>query len=213
MQTSCEAKLVAASLAQYALRLSLPNGEEILLRQLNRGDAKALRRPYQQERSWLEPWEVTTPGVELAPLGSFPLYRAIKQFNRAARAGRGVVFAICLEEQIIGLVSVAEIVRGGLQSCQLGYWIAEQYAGRGIVPHSVAAVIDWLLLDVGLHRVEIGMVPENLRSRRVVEKLGLRFEGRRLNYIYINGRWQHHDFYAVTIEEAPDGILQAEQRF
>jgi ribosomal-protein-alanine N-acetyltransferase len=60
---------------------------------------------------------------------------------------------------------------------------------------------------VGLHRVEIDIRPENKASLRVVEKLGLRFEGTKERFIHINGDWRDHFVFAVTSEEIPDGLL------
>ena len=68
-------------------------------------------------------------------------------------------------------------------------------------------VIDHCFQVAGLHRIEVAIRPENSNSLRVVEKLGMRFEGRRARYIHIDGKWCDHDCFAVTVEEAPAGML------
>jgi ribosomal-protein-alanine N-acetyltransferase len=55
--------------------------------------------------------------------------------------------------------------------------------------------------------MEICIRPENAASRRVVEKLGFRYEGFRERYIHINGAWRDHVCFAVTAEEVPHGVL------
>jgi ribosomal-protein-alanine N-acetyltransferase len=61
--------------------------------------------------------------------------------------------------------------------------------------------------QVGLHRVEIDVRPENTASLRVIEKLGFRYEGIKQRYIHINGDWRDHYIFALTAEEVPEGIL------
>ena len=55
-----------------------------------------------------------------------------------------------------------------------------------------------------LHRVEINIIPRNAPSRRVVEKLGIRFEGISERYLEIDGAWEDHARYAITAEEWAD---------
>jgi ribosomal-protein-alanine N-acetyltransferase len=55
--------------------------------------------------------------------------------------------------------------------------------------------------ELGLHRVEASIVPRNQASRRVVEKVGLREEGTATRFLQINGIWEDHVRYAMTVEE------------
>jgi ribosomal-protein-alanine N-acetyltransferase len=61
--------------------------------------------------------------------------------------------------------------------------------------------------DIGLHRVEIDIRPENLPSLRVVEKLGLRQEGLKERFIHIDGAWRDHKIFAITAEEKKGSML------
>jgi len=119
----------------------------------------------------------------------------------------GLPFVILYRDELVGQLNVANILYGSVSSCVIGYWIAPQVAGRGITPTAVALAMDYLFKTVGLHRVEIDVRPENKASIRVVEKLGLRLEGVKENYIHINNAWRDHNIYALTAEEVPDGVL------
>ena len=55
--------------------------------------------------------------------------------------------------------------------------------------------------DLALHRLQIAIIPRNRASRRVVEKLNLREEGVALRYLEIDGVWEDHVRYAITVEE------------
>nr|WP_243751916.1 GNAT family protein [Leucobacter weissii] len=177
------------------------------IRPIRLGDAATLRRLLVENRSWLEPWEASHPGGNGAAPGSGPLRPLIRALRRQQRDGVGISFVILHGGEPVGQLSVSDISWGALRSASIGYWISAHVAGRGITPVAVALAIDYCFQELRLHRVEICIRPENRASLRVVEKLGLRFEGRRARYIHIDGRWCDHDSFAVTVEEAPDGML------
>ena len=58
--------------------------------------------------------------------------------------------------------------------------------------------------ELGLHRVEIGVIPRNAASRRVAAKLGLREEGIAERFLQINGVWEDHVRFGITVEEWDD---------
>ena len=102
---------------------------------------------------------------------------------------------------------LSNIVHGPLQSANLGYWVDEQYAGRGIVPTAVALAADHCWFTLGLHRIEVAIRPENKASLRVVEKLGFRFEGERPRFLHIDGDWRDHRIFALNVEEVGPGLV------
>lgn len=177
------------------------------LRVIRAADAPVLERLLRENREWLSPWEATHPSGSTVVPGSVSMRPTIRLVRRQLKAGTGVPFVMTYDGAVVGQLSVSEISGGALRSAQIGYWVSRHVAGRGITTTAVALAVDYLFGAVGLHRVEICIRPENEASIRVVEKLGLRYEGRRLAYIHIDGRWCDHDSYAVTREEVPDGML------
>ncbi len=83
----------------------------------------------------------------------------------------------------------------------MGYWIDQDCAGHGYVPEALVVLARFAFEDLGLHRLQVAIVPRNQPSRRVVEKLGLRCEGTAERYLEINGVWEDHLRYAITAEE------------
>ena len=75
------------------------------------------------------------------------------------------------------------------------------------MPIAVALTIDYLFDELGLHRVEIDIRPENEASLRVVEKLKLREEGLKERFIHIDGQWRDHRVFAITSEERKGSML------
>jgi len=55
--------------------------------------------------------------------------------------------------------------------------------------------------ELGLHRVQVAIIPRNAPSRRVMTKLGVREEGVATRYLEINGVWEDHLRHAITAEE------------
>jgi len=101
-------------------------------------------------------------------------------------------FWIFKEERIIGSISLNNVVRGAFLSCHLGYRIDEQEQGKGYATEAIRAVVDYAFTKGGLHRIEANIMPRNLGSLRVVEKLGFINEGIAKKYLKINGKWEDH---------------------
>jgi ribosomal-protein-alanine N-acetyltransferase len=166
-------------------------------------DAKELERAVLSNREWLRPWEATNPH---AP-NSFDMRAQIRGLLRQLDEQTGLPFLIELDGQVVGQLNVANILYGSVSCAVIGYWVVPEAAGRGVTPTAVALVTDYLFNEIGLHRVEIDIRPENVSSLRVVEKLGFRFEGLKQRYIHINGAWRDHYVFALTHEEVADGVL------
>ena len=121
--------------------------------------------------------------------------------ERERHLGTGYGFGIFVGERFAGEVTLSSIQRGPFQSGVIGYWVDEAMAGRGLVPEAVVVTLRFAFETISLHRVEIAIIPRNLPSRRVVEKLGIREEGVALRFLEIDGVWEDHVRYAITTEE------------
>jgi ribosomal-protein-alanine N-acetyltransferase len=171
---------------------------------MRRRDAERWRAVRAANAGWLSPWEATNPDPTISP----PSYGTmIRSFNREARAGRMLPFVVELDGLLVGQVTVSGLAGGSLRSGQLGYWVDQRVAGRGVIPVAVAMSVDHCFFTLGMHRMEVNIRPENRASLRVVEKLGFRPEGLRQRYLHIDGAWRDHLTFALTIEEVPGGLL------
>ena len=150
---------------------------------------------------WLAPWEPSSP-VSWADRNAVSAWPALHSaLKAAARHGTMLPFMIDYGGRLVGQMNVSNIVHGALRSCTVGYWVDGAVAGRNITPTALALVIDHCFVQVGLHRVEVDIRPENGPSLRVAEKLGLRREGYYERFLDIDGGWRDHVAFAVTAEE------------
>jgi [ribosomal protein S5]-alanine N-acetyltransferase len=177
----------------------------VLLRPYRRGDAADWSAVRRRNQAWLAPWESAPPGPwhELNSPDAFRyLYR---DQRRQARRGESLPFAVCLVEsgveRLVGHLNIGNIVRRAFCSGYAGYWVDAAVAGKGVIPTALSLAVDHAFAAAGLHRIEVNIRPENLPSRRVVEKLGFREEAYHHRYMHIDGAWRDHIGYALTSEE------------
>ncbi|MDE3082162.1 MAG: GNAT family N-acetyltransferase [Acidobacteriota bacterium] len=180
------------------------HGRRVVLRTLSDSDYAGWLEVRQRCHDWLVKWEPRSAhSTHLAEdQRSFASRCAIRERER--QMGTGFGFGIFFEGRFVGEITLSSIQRGPLQSAFIGYWIDEAVAGRGLMPESVVTVLQFSFESLNLHRIEINIIPRNAASRRVVEKLGLRFEGIAERYLEIDGAWEDHARYAVTAEEWRD---------
>jgi ribosomal-protein-alanine N-acetyltransferase len=202
----------------------------LVLRPMRMSDARACREVRAANDRWLRPWDPTSPAgppaasrvgtvvgtvvgpvvgtvvsaIRRTPVGSCV---SVARKRREARRGTAISWAIRYGGQFAGQLTVWRITWGSSRSAEVGYWVDQRVAGRAIMPTALAMAADHCFSVLGLHRLEAGIAPENLPSRRVVEKLGFRDEGLRARAVHIDGAWRDHLCYALTAEEVPAGAL------
>lgn len=101
-------------------------------------------------------------------------------------------FGILDGDEIAGMISLTGIIRGSLQSCMIGYFVAQERAGRGLASRAVDAATGLAFTELGLHRVEAGTAVENLASQRVLERNGFTRVGLMRKHLQIRGAWVDH---------------------
>jgi ribosomal-protein-alanine N-acetyltransferase len=124
--------------------------------------------------------------------------------QRAWAAGSAFAFAVLAADEgdrLIGRVALANVVRGPWQNATLGYWVDRGAGRRGHATRAVRLALRYAFENLGLHRVQPAIIPRNAASLRVAEKVGFRREGRALRYLKINGVWEDHEIYALTVED------------
>jgi ribosomal-protein-alanine N-acetyltransferase len=177
-------------------------GRRVMLRPLAANDFRAWSEVRRRNAEWLTVWEPSRPGHQPDPVTDRSAFAArCQQRDRDRAAGTAFQFGLFVDNQIAGEVNLNNVIRGAMQSGTIGYWIDQRHAGHAYVAEAVVVVLQFAFEQLLLHRIEICIVPRNARSRRVVEKLGIRDEGLAERYLEINGTWEDHIRYGITTEE------------
>jgi|TARA_B110000914_G_C15476376_1_gene453328 ribosomal-protein-serine acetyltransferase len=101
---------------------------------------------------------------------------------------------------IVGTISI-NWVDWDNKSCGLGYWISQDKTGNGIVTRCCESMIDNLISNNRIHRFVIEAGVNNLASRKVAEKLGMRLEGTIKDRELLYGEYVDSVLYAITAPE------------
>jgi ribosomal-protein-alanine N-acetyltransferase len=177
-------------------------GRRVTLRPLAVGDFPAWQEVRRRNADWLLKWEPKrVPGAPdpVESRDAFAMRCGARQRER--QLGTGFAYGIFVGSAFAGEINLSIVQRGPFQSSYVGYWIDEACAGQGLMPEAVVCMCRSAFEDIGLHRVQISIIPRNTASRRVVEKLGIRDEGTAERYLEIAGVWEDHIRYAITVEE------------
>tara|TARA_B100001057_G_C22801000_1_gene931504 strand:- start:1232 stop:1810 length:579 start_codon:yes stop_codon:yes gene_type:complete len=105
------------------------------------------------------------------------------------------------DDVLIGGITMDNIRQGSSQSASLGYWLAEEFARNGYMTESMNKIIEYGFRDLKLSRLEAATLPENEPSRKLLEKVGFKYEGVAQSYLKIYGKWRNHIIYSKLRED------------
>jgi RimJ/RimL family protein N-acetyltransferase len=121
-----------------------------------------------------------------------------------------VQLAVVVDGTSIGDVAVGIHDEG--RQATIGYSIRVADQGKGYATEAVGAVIDALFDEAHLHRIVAGVDPDNVASKRVLEKIGFRYEGRSKDSVFVRGEWVDDDRFALLAGEHDRGATSAADR-
>ena len=177
-------------------------GRRIMLRPLTASDWEQWREVRHVGQDWLLKWEpAPLPGTPDAADDRRVFAARCGARDRERQLGTGYGFGIFLDDRFCGEINLSGIQRGPFQNGYVGYWIDERCAGRGYTPEAVVTLFRFAFEELHLHRLQVAIIPRNVASNRVAQKLNLRLEGCALRYLEINGVWEDHYRYAMTVED------------
>ena len=177
-------------------------GRRVLLRPLVVSDFPAWQEVRRRNVDWLTKWEAQRVAGQPDVVEDRDAYSVrCSARQRERQLGTGYGFGIFVNGDFAGEINLTAVQRGPFQSAYVGYWIDEKHAGHGYMPEAVVVLAQFAFDELHLHRIQISIIPRNSASRRVVEKLGIRDEGIAVRYLEINGVWEDHVRYGLTVEE------------
>ena len=115
----------------------------------------------------------------------------------------GTIFGAFLREtdELIGVLALFGVIRGGFQEARIGYNFAERHSGKGYATEAVQLAVPYAFEALDLHRLETGVQLDNPASMRVLAKNGFREEGISLRWVNVADGWADCTRFALTREE------------
>jgi len=144
------------------------------LRPLVARDASLLFEHVEANREHLREWVEEIDALADEAATRYWLEQAVLR----AREGRSLLLGYFHGGFLIGTVGLHHIDRADA-STEVGYWLAEEYQGQGLMTAAVSAVVTYVFEEWRLNRVAIVCPEENARSRAIPERLGFVLEGQR----------------------------------
>lgn len=184
-------RLISGAAANPTARFST---ERLLLRPPERRDYAAWARVRGGSRAHLQPWE---PAWARDHLTERSFRRRVAWAEREIAADRAYPLLVFLVEPggnaaLAGGVTIEHIRRGAAQTGALGYWLGADFEGRGLMSEALCAIVNFAFGALDLSRLEAACLPENMRSRRLLERCGFALEARLAGYLQIDGAWRDH---------------------
>lgn len=177
-------------------------GRRVVLRPLVPQDFTGWSEVRRRNGEWLTVWEPVKLPHHPDPETNREVFAArCGARDRERLAGSQYAFGIFVDGAFAGEINLNNVVRGAFQSATIGYWIDKARAGRSFMSEAVVVLSQFAFEELGLHRIEVCIIPRNANSRRVMEKLHFREEGIAERFLEINGVWEDHVRFGFTREE------------
>lgn len=109
--------------------------------------------------------------------------------NAAAEERSHYELAVVVEGRVAGDVGM-RIEHPLMRAADVGYEVARDLWGKGIATEAVGLLIGFGFDQLGLHRIAASCDPDNPASRRVLEKVGMSYEGRLRSVLRLGGEWR-----------------------
>lgn len=175
-------------------------GTKIYVKALEDSDAEAMLHLVTENRDFFQTYTALRPDDYYTLEGQ---QKRIKTNAELSEQDQLYAFGIFLNdtEELIGSISLTEVLRGPFQSCFIGYTLDRSHNGQGYMSKAVQLVVAYAFDELKLHRIEAGVMPHNGASIRVLEKAGFHKEGICKQNVKINGRWEDHQLLAIINEK------------
>jgi [ribosomal protein S5]-alanine N-acetyltransferase len=169
------------------MRLVLERGA---IRPWRLDDAESLARHANNRKIWLAVRDLFPHPYTIQDAHEF-LQRTISEEP-------AMQFCVEIEGAAVGGIGVHPGQDVYRHTATVGYWLGEEFWGRGIMTEAVTAVTDFCFANFPLRRISAEVFSNNPGSVRVLEKAGFIFEGRLKNNVVKDGQVLDSSLYAKT---------------
>lgn len=176
----------------------LKAGRGLALRPLTLRDARVLFQVVDENRDRLRRW-LPWPDANRAEVDS----RAyILRVRALARRGVAQSYGLWWKDRLVGVVGFVWIDPAN-RSAAIGYWLAQEAEGHGLMTRAVEALLRHGFRTLKLNRVELRAGVRNRRSRAIPERLGFHHEGTLRQAERLADGFVDHAVYSLLREDWP----------
>jgi ribosomal-protein-serine acetyltransferase len=170
--------------------------DSIQLRLLETRYAEEIYNLTDNDRAYLREWLPWVDGTKSPEDTKAFIQLTLKGFAE----NNGFNAAIFYEGKIVGCIGL-HWIDWNISKTSIGYWMASDYQGKGIMTKSCKAVIDYIFQELKLNRVEIRVAELNRKSRAIPERLGFTHEGTVRSAERLYDHYVDHMIYGVLKDE------------
>ena len=126
----------------------------------------------------------------------------VEKLKRDYREGMYHELAVIFKEtgKMIGTCGITSVDTANY-SAEIGYVLSSEYWGNGLAFEAASVLQNFAFCELGANRVEAKYIVGNENSRRVMEKLGMRFEGIQRSKLFVKGAFRDIGIYSVLADE------------
>lgn len=163
--------------------------ENINLNLLELQDNESLFNEVDHSRIYLRKWLPWVDQTQSAVDSKHFIQAVLNQYliNQGFQAG------IWYKERLIGVIGY-HWINWSHKYTSIGYWLGQDFQGRGIMTKACHAFVDYAFTDLNLNRVEIRCAQENHQSRAIPKRLGFQNEG-----CLRDGEWLYDHFVDLVV--------------
>jgi RimJ/RimL family protein N-acetyltransferase len=183
----CARVLASLSSPGKGMKLTL---KQSTVRPWRLDDAESVARHANNRKIWL--------GVRDLFPHPYTIQDAREFLRRATSEQPEMKFCVEVEDAAVGGIGVHQGEDVHRHTATVGYWLGEDFWGRGIMTEAVSAVTDFCFENFPLRRISAEVFANNPASARVLEKAGFSFEGRLKNHVLKDGKLLDSLLYART---------------
>lgn len=188
--------------------MELVVSEDIILRLPTAAEAETRFAVIHSNRTHLRQWLPWVDGTQTVEDTAKYIEFVREQYEKNA----SLQVTIWYKRQMAGIAGIHQYDWAN-KKASIGYWLAEAFQGKGIMPAVVKALLDYAFGTLHLNRIEIRCATGNHRSRAIPERLGFVREGLCRDSEWLYDHYVDHVVYSMLAREWMGGSRLKGNRF
>lgn len=138
------------------------------------------------------------------PYGIKEARQFIRGIQKKIKRKKALEWGIELKEnkelKLIGMVLLNDLDFKN-KNANIGVWLVKKYWGKGLANESLKLILDFGFKELNLERIQAKILHENIRSQKLLKKIGFKYEGRLRKKTFFKNKWYDDLIYGLLREE------------